>query len=66
MGFLVSVWVMFKINSTYALAAIVLMTLIYLYINYYHKTRKGLEAIFANTIFQLNRNLQVYIQKSRE
>ena len=63
-GFVVSVWVMFKINSTYALAAIVLMTLIYLYINYYHKTRKGLEAIFANTIFQLNRNLQVYIQKS--
>ena len=63
-GFVVSVWVMFKINSSYALAAIVLMTLIYLYINYYHKTRKGLEAIFANTIFQLNRNLQVYIQKS--
>jgi len=63
-GFVVSVWVMFKINPTYALAAIVLMTLIYLYINYYHKQRKGLEAIFANTIFQLNRNLQVYIQKS--
>ncbi len=63
-GFVVSVWVMFKINSTYALAAIILMTLIYLYINYYHKTRKGLEAIFANTIFQLNRNMQVYIQKS--
>lgn len=63
-GFVVSVWVMFKINSSYALAAIVLMTLIYLFINYYHKTRKGLEAIFANTIFQLNRNLQVYIQKS--
>ncbi len=64
MGFAVSVWVMFKINSTYAIAAIVLMTLIYLYVNNYHKTRKGLEAIFANTIFQLNRNLQVYIQKS--
>jgi len=63
-GFVVSIWVMFKINSTYALAAIVLMTLIYLYINHYHKKRKGLEAIFANTIFQLNRNLQVYIQKS--
>ena len=63
-GFVVSVWVMFKINSTYALAAIILMTLIYLFINHYHKTRQGLEAIFANTIFQLNRNLQVYIQKS--
>lgn len=63
-GFVVSVWVMFKINSSYALAAIILMTLVYLYVNHYHKHRKGLEAIFANTIFQLNRNLQVYIQKS--
>lgn len=63
-GFVVSVWVMFKINSVYALAAIVLMTLTYLYVNHYHKARKGLEAIFANTIFQLNRNLQVYIQKT--
>ena len=64
LGFVVSVWVMFKINSSYAIAAIVLMTLIYVFINHYHKSRKGLEAIFANTIFQLNRNLQVYIQKS--
>ena len=63
-GFIVSVWVMFKINAVYAIAAIVLMTLVYLYVNHYHKSRKGLEAIFANTIFQLNRNLQVYIQKT--
>jgi len=63
-GFVVSVWVMFKINTPYAIAAIVLMTLIYVFINRYHKNRKGLEAIFANTIFQLNRNFQVFIQKS--
>lgn len=43
-------------ESFFVVFAIVLMTLIYLFINYYHKTRKGLEAIFANTIFQLNRN----------
>ena len=30
------------------------------------KKRHGLEAIFANTIFQINRNLQLYLQKSRE
>lgn len=63
-GTVVSVWVMFKINASYALGAIVIMTLIYVYVNFYHKTRKGLETIFANTIFQLNRNLQVYLQKS--
>ncbi len=63
-GFVVSVWVMFKINAFYAFAAIILMTIIYLYINYYHRNRNGLEAIFANAIFQLNRNLQVFLQKT--
>lgn len=63
-GFIISVWVMFKINTLYALASIIIMVLLYLYISNYHKTRKGMESIFANTIFQLNRNLQVYLQKS--
>lgn len=63
-GFIVSIWVMFKINTPYALAAILLMTLVYIYINHYHSKRKGMEALFANSIFQLNRNLQVYLQKS--
>jgi hypothetical protein len=40
------------------------MILIYIIINIYHKDRQGLESIFANAIFQLNRNLQVYLQKS--
>jgi amino acid transporter len=64
-GFLVAVWVMFKINTPYALLAIVLMTLFYFYISSYHKRRSGLEAIFANSIFQINRNLQVYLQRSK-
>ncbi|HUS85848.1 MAG TPA: hypothetical protein VMW76_01300 [Bacteroidales bacterium] len=62
-GFIISLWVMFKINTPYAIAAIVVMILLYAYINYYHRERQGLESIFANAIFQLNRNLQVYIQK---
>ncbi len=64
-GFIISIWVMFKINTPYAIMSVILMAAIYLYINSYHKNRKGLEAIFVNTIFQLNKNLQVYIQKSR-
>ena len=63
-GFLVAIWVMFKINTPYALLAIVVMVLIYLGINTYHKNRKGLEVIYANALFQLNRNLQVFLQKS--
>ncbi|TSA24016.1 MAG: amino acid permease [Bacteroidetes bacterium] len=65
-GFLLSVWVMFKIDTPYALASCVIMVAIYLTINYYHKGRKGLEAIFTNSIFQMSRNLQVYLQKNRK
>ncbi|HXK80857.1 MAG TPA: amino acid permease [Bacteroidales bacterium] len=61
-GFIVSVWVMFKINTTYALAAFILLTLIYIYINYYHKNRRGLSSIFVNTVFQLNRKLHLFVQ----
>ena len=65
-GFLASIWVMFKINSLFAMAAIVVMVLLYLFINNYHKTRKGLESIFTNALFQLNRSLQVYLQQTRK
>jgi amino acid transporter len=64
MGFILAVWVMFQINTPYALLSIIIMILIYLYISHYHKDRTGIESIFTNTIFQLNRNLQVTLQKS--
>jgi amino acid transporter len=62
-GFIVAIWVMFKINAPYAIAALVLITMVYIFIHNYHKRRQGLEAIFANAMFQINRNLQVYLQK---
>lgn len=62
-GFVFSIWIMFKINTPYALAAISAMILLYVYVNSYHPNRKGLVSIFANAIFQLNRNLQIYLQK---
>jgi hypothetical protein len=62
-GFIISVWVMFKISTTYALLAFGLILAIYFYINNYHKNRKGFAFIFANALFQLNRNLQLLIQK---
>lgn len=64
LGFIISVWVMFKIDSTYAIVAFILMTVLYLYISFQNKERKGLQSIFANAIFQMNRNIQVYLQKS--
>ena len=65
LGFIISLWVMFKINTFYAMLAFIIMTSLYFYINSYHKKRKGFVSIFSNAIFQLNRNLQVFLQRKR-
>jgi len=65
-GFVTSLYVMFKIDTVYALVALGSMALIYFVVDYYHKDRKGLEIIFTNAIFQLNRAMQVFLQKSRK
>jgi len=64
LGFLVAIWSMFRINAPYALASILVMAAVYSYINMYHRERDGLESLFANTLFQINRNIQVYLQRS--
>jgi hypothetical protein len=61
----VAVWVMFKISTAYAMLSFGLIAAIYLYVDHYHKSRKGFASIFANALFQLNRNLQVMIQKKQ-
>ncbi|VBB43412.1 Amino acid transporter [uncultured Paludibacter sp.] len=65
LGFLASVWVMFQISTLYSFIAFSLMILLYIYMDRYHKNRKGLASIFANTLFQINRNLQIFLQRKR-
>lgn len=62
-GFVFCVWLMFKMNSNYAIFAIVLMVLLYLVVSYLHKDRGGMQSIFKGAIFQLSRKLQILIQK---
>ncbi|HZH73301.1 MAG TPA: amino acid permease [Mariniphaga sp.] len=64
-GFIASVWVMFKISTSFALLSLIFITAIYLYVDNYHKSRQGFASIFANALFQLNKNLQVMIQKKQ-
>jgi amino acid transporter len=64
-GFITSIWVMFKINLPYAVAAVIIMTVLFLYMNHYHKGRKGLASIFTNSIFQINRKIQLYMQRKK-
>lgn len=65
LGFLAAVWVMFQISLVYTLIAFTTMTLLYLYMDYYHSGRKGLAALFANSLFKINRDMQIYLQKKR-
>ncbi|WP_159521516.1 amino acid permease [Sunxiuqinia indica] len=65
-GFASALFIMFKINALYAFLSLLAMTGIYLIVNHIHRDRKGLEIIFVNAIFQLNRNLQVYLQNARK
>ncbi len=64
-GFLMCGWLMFKINTVYAILAIGALVLVYIGVSNYHKNRRGLESIFSNAIFQLSRNIQIYLQKRR-
>jgi len=62
-GFLFCLWLMFKMKPNYAFAAVITMVLIYLVVSYFHKDRGGMQAIFKGAIFQLSRNIQIFIQK---
>ncbi|MDR2234235.1 MAG: amino acid permease, partial [Tannerella sp.] len=64
-GFLLSVWVMMMINPVYSIFAYVVIILIYIFIEHYNKDSKGLVNIFKGALFQLNRHLQVYMQKQQ-
>ncbi|NDV65331.1 amino acid permease [Bacteroides sp. 224] len=64
-GFLLSVWVMFMINPFYTILAYVVIIIIYLLIEHSNKDQKGLVEIFEGALFQLNRHVRVFMQKSQ-
>jgi len=64
-GFLMCFWLMFRISAPYAIIAIILLVIVYTGISSYHKDRRGLTAIFSNAIYQLSRNIQIYLQKRK-
>jgi amino acid transporter len=62
-GFLLSVWVMFKIDPFYTLLAYGVIVILYLIIENTNKDQKGVVSIFKGALFQLNRQLQIFMQK---
>ena len=64
-GFFLSVWVMFQIDSFFTILSYGLIVIIYMIIGNFNKEQKGVGSIFKGALFQLNRRLQVYMQKNR-
>ncbi len=64
LGAFMCIWLMFKINSFYAIVSIVIMTLIYFTLSRYQK-KGDMASMFRGVIFQVSRNLQVFLQKRK-
>jgi solute carrier family 12 sodium/potassium/chloride transporter 2 len=63
LGALLCVYLMFKMNTQYAIISIIAMTLIYIFITQTSNSKEGLAKIFQGVIFQISRQLQVFLQK---
>lgn len=63
LGALLCVYLMFKMNTQYAIISIIMMTIIYVFITQTSKSKEGLAKIFQGVIFQISRKLQVFLQK---
>lgn len=64
MGAIMCVWLMFSMNPTFAILAIVIMVGIFIGLTRTRNDKKGLSLIFQGVIFQLSRQLHVFLQKS--
>lgn len=63
-GAVLSFWVMFKMNFTYALMSMVIMAGFYMLLTYTNPKHRGIANLFRGVFFQLNRTLQVFLQRA--
>ena len=63
LGAVLSIYLMFRMDTAYALLALVTMVIIYYYISFKNKENSGIEKLFKGVIFQISRHLQIYLQK---
>ncbi len=66
LGALMCAWLMFQMSQFYALLAVLTMFLLYMLISRYNEDKQGLSNIVQGAIFQMSRQLQVFLQKSRK
>jgi amino acid transporter len=63
LGGLLCLWLMFQMNLPYAIMSIALMFVTYFWITNINKDKKGLANLFKGVIFQISRQLQLFLQK---
>ena len=63
-GAALSIWVMFKMNTPYAIFSLLIMGLLYWFITHSQHDKKGLSKLFKGVVFQLGRQLQIFAQRA--
>ncbi len=63
-GAVLSFWLMFKMNTTYAIMSLSIIGLSYYLITISQKDKKGIEKLFRGVVFQLSRTLQIFAQRA--
>ena len=64
LGAVLCFYMMFKMNAVYAFGSLLIMVLIYVSITYFRPNKQGMVKIFQGVIYQLSRQLQVFLQKA--
>ena len=63
-GAVFSFWLMFKMNTPYAAVSLIIMGMIYYIIMQNNKENQGLNKLFRGVVFQLSRQLQIFLQRA--
>lgn len=66
LGAVLSVWLMFKMNTPYAILSILLMTGFYYYISRNSGDKREIVSLFRDVLVQFARQLQIFLQKGEE
>jgi amino acid transporter len=66
LGFILTNYLMFKMDPAYAFGSIVVMIGLYIMVSKTRKNFKGMSKVFQGVIYQVNRRLQVFIQSSEK
>ncbi|MEC8853723.1 MAG: amino acid permease, partial [Bacteroidota bacterium] len=62
-GAVLSVWLMFKMDTLFAILSIILMILFYIYISRNSTDKREIVSLFRDVLVQFARQIQIFIQK---